>query len=396
MIRTKAYTLATKDDSAELTLYGDIVEAIPTDFWTGEPLEGSYITLDQFLEDLDGIKGKKALTIRLNSYGGDAGVSNMIHNKLRELQANGTALTCIVDGVAMSGGSLIMCACDTVKVYPSSLIMIHKCWSLLMGTYNADELRDMARTQDAWDSAQVEIYQRKTGLGKTVLSHMMGDTTYFTGREAIEKGFADELIDEAEPAQIAASADGAAIFARGRWHRLPPGVFAPDRFPTAEAIPAEADDNTPQAADIPPQVAENTPPEVAKEETPMTLEELRAQYPDLVQAVEADAQTAASAAVQAERERVAAIDEIAHLFPDDMVQEAKYGNPCTAEQLAYRAAKAASAKGQKFMTDLKADAEESGVAQVSAAPPVAEKEDPIADAKAAARAFLKSKEKEVH
>ena len=395
MIKTKAYTLATKDDTAELTLYGDIVETRPVDFWTGEPIDGDFIMLDQFLEDLDTVKGKKTLTIRLNSYGGDAGVSNMIHNRLRELQANGTALTCVVDGVAMSGGSLIMCACDTVKAYPSSLIMIHKCWSLVFGTYNADELRDMAKTQDAWDGAQTEIYQRKTGLSKAVLTHMMADTTYMTGREAKDKGFVDELLEEADATPIAASANGTAIFARGRWHRLPPGVFAPDRFPTAETEPEAEPATEAQATTVTPAEADDNTPET--EVTPMTLEELREQYPDLLQSVEAEAKASATAAAaEAERARVAAIDEIAHLYTAEQVQEAKYGNPCTAQEMAYRAAKEAAAKGQKFLTDLQADANESGSAQVGATPPPAESADPVADAKAAARAFLNSKKKEVH
>ena len=108
----------------------------------GNPVDGQFVLLDEFLADLETIKGCKSITIRMNSYGGDAGVSNTIHNRLREMGRDGAQLICIVDGVAMSGGSLIMCACDTVRVNPSSLIMIHKCWTLLFGGYNADELRE--------------------------------------------------------------------------------------------------------------------------------------------------------------------------------------------------------------------------------------------------------------
>ena len=143
-ISKKVYTMATVDGSdAEITMYGDIYEEQPTNWW-GEPVEGQYILLSEFLEDLKQISGCTSITIRMNSYGGDAGASNMIHNRLRELARNGTKLTCIVDGVAMSGGSLIMCACDTVRVNPSSLVMIHKCWTFLWGGYNADELREQA------------------------------------------------------------------------------------------------------------------------------------------------------------------------------------------------------------------------------------------------------------
>lgn len=132
-ISKKVYTMATTDESgssAEITMYGDIYEQQPTNWW-GEPIEGQYILLSEFLEDLKQISSCKNITIRMNSYGGDAGASNMIHNRLRELSRSGAKLTCIVDGVAMSGGSIIMCACDTVKVNPSSIIMIHKCWSPL-------------------------------------------------------------------------------------------------------------------------------------------------------------------------------------------------------------------------------------------------------------------------
>ena len=125
-IRRNFYTMASNTgEDAEITMYGEIVESQPTDWWTGEPVEGEYIVQSEFLGDLEQVSDCKKLTIRMNSLGGDAGVSILIHNRLRELSNNGTEITCIVDGVAMSGGSLIMCACDKVRVNPSSLIMIH-------------------------------------------------------------------------------------------------------------------------------------------------------------------------------------------------------------------------------------------------------------------------------
>ena len=240
-IQRDFYAMATADnDSAVITMYGDIVEQQPTD-WYGNPIEGQYIIEKEFLEDLKQIENCSNITIRMNSCGGDAGVSVLIHNRLRELANGGANLTCIVDGVAMSGGSLIMCACNTVKVNPSSIIMIHKCWSFLFGGYNADELRNMAKTNDAYDKSQISIYQRKTSLTDTVLSHMMADTTYMTGKEALEKGFADELMEDAEPLDIAASADGRTLFVKGRQMHLTPGMFAPDHIPTVNPDASASD-----------------------------------------------------------------------------------------------------------------------------------------------------------
>ena len=364
-IKKKVYAMASVDEtSAEITMYGDIYEEQPTDWW-GDPIEGNYILLSEFLADLKQISTCKNVTIRMNSYGGDAGASNMIHNRLRELARAGTKLTCIVDGVAMSGGSIIMSACDTVKVNPSSIIMIHKCWQYLWGGYNADELREQATQQDAWDKMQMEVYKRKTGLSETVIMHMMADTTYMTGREAIEKGFADELIEDAEPTNIAASADGRSLFVRGKQFHLAPGMFAPDNIPTV----------TPEtSASV--ETNKKQPEDTGKGGISMTLEELRAQYPDEIAQAEtaarasADHTEAVNAAVQAERARMQEIDEVSSLLDPTAVQQAKYGEkPCTAAELLVSAAKAAAKQGKKFLSDLKDDADDSGTDDVGATPP---------------------------
>lgn len=389
-INKPVYAMSSTDGkSAEIIMYGDIFENQPTDWW-GDKIEGQFITLTEFLDDLKQIEGCKDITVRLNSYGGDAGVSLMIHNRLRELARNGAELTCIVDGVAMSGGSLIMCACDTVQANPASIIMIHKAWQFLFGGYNADELREAATQMDAWDKMQSEIYQRKTGQTNTVIMHMMAETTYMTGREAMEKGFVDELLEDAEPASIAASADGRSIFVGGRQLHLAPGMFAPDIIPTIEpeaAAPAEI----------------NNAPAVTgseEEEHSMTIDELRAQYPEEIAQVEAQARAAVdtteavNAAVANERNRMAGIDEVASLFDPALVQEAKYGeNPCTAAELALQAAQAAAKAGSKFLADAKADAEESGANEVAAIPGEedADHDDDAPEAKMnAARASVKA------
>ena len=364
-IQKSAYAMATRDgNEAEIILYGDIYETQPVDFWTGEPIEGHYILLDEFLEDLDKIADAKEITVRINSYGGDAGVSNTIHNRLRELSRNGAHLTGIVDGVAMSGGSHIMCACDTVKANPSSLIMIHKCLGFAFGYYNADELSKQSEVLDAWDRMQVEVYQRKTGLSNTVLMHMMSDTTFMTGREAQEKGFVDELLEDAEPIGIAASANRQALFAMGRQIHLGHGMTAPDSIPTVTPEVAASSDMTDKSPD-------NTGSEGGR---PMTLDELREQHPELVAEIEAAArassdQGAIAAAVQAEQQRIQEIDAIAVLYSDEMVQAAKYGDTaCSAQELAFRAAKAAAKQGKSFLEQLQADATSSGTKNVGATP----------------------------
>lgn len=400
-IKRDFYTMATVDgDEAEIIMYGDIVEQQPIDWWSGTPIEGQYIIESEFLEDLKAVESAKTITIRMNSLGGDAGVSILIHNRLRELATKGTALICVVDGVAMSGGSLIMSACDTVRVNPSSLVMIHKCWRFLFGGYNADELRQVADSNEAWDKAQVSIYKRKSGLSETVISHMMANTTYMTGREAVEKGFADELLDDSEPLDIAASADGRRLFVRGREIPLVPGTLLPDNIPTVNpeaALPAPVSTNNQQPA--------TTGGTEGGKPMAKTLEELKKEDPELATALMAEAMAAASAeagdTAETERNRIKEIDEVSALFDDELVREAKYGeHPCTAQEMTYRAAQKASKQGAAFMTALTNDTKDSGAQSIGAVPApestpgTATPEKQLADARSQIGELLGTKKKE--
>lgn len=368
-------------ENAEITMYGEVVETHPTHWYTGEKLKGDYIAQDEFLQNLNSLAGARSLTIRMNSLGGDSLVGMVIHNRLRELSAKGTKLVCIVDGAAMSAASVIMSACSEVRINPASLVMIHRCWGYMWGGYNADNLREAANMFDAYDRAAVTTYQRKTGLDEAELLRLMSETTYLTGREAVEKGFADKLLEDAEPLDIAASADGRSLFVRGRQFHLTPGMFAPDTIPTVTpGAPAPAAANT------------NPPAQTGSEggrTMANNLEELRAENPELAAALMAEAEAACrskaestgggapapqadanavTAAVQAEQKRIREIDEVSALYDADTVRAAKYGeNACTAQEMTYRAAQRAAQQGKTFLAAMEDDAQASGTQGVPAA-----------------------------
>lgn len=395
MIKRDCYTMASSDGTdAEITMYGEIVQEQPRDWWTDEPIEGMYIALDQFLEDLKTIADAKRITVRINSVGGDAYAAITIHNRLKELKAE---ITVIVDGVAMSGGSLIMCAGDTVKVNPSSLIMIHKCWVFLFGGYNSSELRKIADSNDAVDKAQAAIYKNKSGMSEEDVLALMENETYMTGEEAIEKGFADELM-EGGKLEIAASADKRTLFVNGRKMRLDlAGITLPDELNIPTVKPAKADEINKKMPVKPGSEGGNEP-------MANTIEELRAEYPELTKQLEAEAKAAAPAvpdtsveeAVKAERERQQEIDEIAPAVNDaDLVHEAKYGEkPCSAQELAFRAMQKQSKQGEQHTANTAADYQASNATKVRATPtggeesPVAKVEEAVdAGVKAAKEAF---------
>ena len=360
-IQRDCYAMATREgNSAEITMYGRIVERRPTEWWTGKAIEGNFIVKSEFLEDLKAIEGVRKLTIRLDSLGGDAYASLLIHNRLRELKAKKTIQ---VDGAAMSGGSIIMCAGDTVKVNPGSLIMVHKCRALLMGYYNEDDLEKIRQSNIAVDKAIVTTYARKTGHDEATILAMMKDETYLTGQEAVEHGFADGLVENEDAPQIAASADHNYLIVNGR-------AFSTMGYPLPEGIPvAPAEQTAPTSTQEPPQDSGEGGQDIMAQ----NLEELRAQNPELAESIIAEVKASlagdVSTATESERQRLRDIDSIAPIYDDEIVNGAKYGEkPCTAQEMAFRAAQKAALKGKDFLNDLEGDTKASGSAQVNAAP----------------------------
>lgn len=369
------YTMErTGEDSAEIVLYGDIVSERPTD-WDGNPMEGQYIILSEFLKDLEQVEDVTRLTVRIHSAGGNAYDALAIHNRLKSMPAE---VTVIVDGVAMSGGSLIMCAGDRVLVYPGTLIMIHNCRSFLFGGYNAAELRKIAENNDATDRTQAAIYQAKTGIDPQELLGMMEAETYMTGQEAIDKGFADELM-EGSGMEVAASADRRTLYVGGRpiWtsvrkNGLPaavptvnPGAKAPVAIQKYRpAMTGKGGNRTMENTESRREASERTaqPEAEARAVTAAPAALSAAAEPTMAGAVQ-DVDP-----VQRERRRIQEIDALASLYDEETIQAAKYGeHACTAQEMAYRAAQKAAKQGRRFLEDIAEESRTSGAQQVGSA-----------------------------
>lgn len=360
-----------KSGQAELTLYGEIVKERPFDYAQNKPDENFYIVEKEIVEDLSAVSGCKALDLRINSLGGDAVVALTVHNKLREMAKNGCKISCIVEGAAMSGGSVIMCAADTVKAARSSLIMIHKASSLVCGYKNADDLKREAEALEVYDKAMLECYKRKSSCNEDELLQLMSDTCYMTGAEAYEKGFVNEIIED--EVKISACAYDNTLLVNGR--KLPLGGFpAPPNIPVISE-PLLLDINTKNPDKVKTLVGENS--KNGGKTMAKNLSELVKENPELAAAIreelsaqiskEADdrASAAATAMINAERERMAAIDEFKGVFDDDIINAAKYGDTaCSVQEMCFRAAQKAKTAGAAFMADVKTDAQSSGLDNV--------------------------------
>ncbi len=377
------------DDEGEITLYGDVVSAQPVDWWTGEAVPGLFITPEGFMEDLATVKDKSRVTVKLNSCGGDLYTGIAIHNALKALPGE---VNVVVEGIAASAASVIMCAGDTVTVYPGSLVMIHGVSVMLWDALNIQDMKQLMKGMDASERAVAEIYNAKTGIEVDTLRSMMTKETWLTGREALDKGFADTLKEDEKEASMSMSSDKKVLFVNGIKHNVESFRNIPGNIPLAKVAPPAV---KPGVNKKPTAKAVNT----EGGNTPMTLAEMRENHPDVVAQIEnaarndEQAQAATNAAVEAERQRLEAIDSIAASIPDAaMVNDAKYGeNRCTAQELCFRVMQQSAKSGQQFLANYKADGAASGTAAVGAAPnggaPINQQEQDAADIAAAVSAY---------
>lgn len=130
------------------------------------------------------------MNLRINSPGGVIHDAFAIFNFLKSSPLD---ITSYVDGIAASCASWIPMATNRIMMPKRSEMMIHEAWGFVCGT--ADDMRNESTHIDSLQSMIVNTYAEKTGMKPEKITEMMKATTYMTGEDAVEMGFADELCE---------------------------------------------------------------------------------------------------------------------------------------------------------------------------------------------------------
>lgn len=339
---------------AEIVMYGDIWQTVPTDWWTGEPIEGMHIALDEMTARIDALRDASEIVIRINSSGGNANAGVTIHNQLRSFAGKKTV---IVEGWAASAASVIMCAGDVIKVHPSSEVLIHNPAAFLCDYYTMNDLQAVMNDYQACVRQLKAVYAEHTGKSDDELQSIIDASTWFVGQEIIDAGFADEMIEPAYKIDPPTTVDdGEAVVVAGVKHHLYNLANVPAWLTGGDKGRGAIEDR-----------AKPTPKEV--EVTITNADELRNAYPDYVaQLINAATETAVTdataKAVEAERKRLSDIDAIAESIDPELVNKAKYDEPMTAEQLSLMAIKSQAVTSANVLDALDADRKMSGAGAV--------------------------------
>lgn len=174
-----AIKAAVENTSDTITIYGVIGE----DFWSGEG-----VTVKRIDAALRAI-GDKAVTVYINSPGGDMFEGIAIYNRLRE---HSQQVTTKVLGLAASAASVIYLAGQERQVASSAFLMIHNCWTCACG--NRNYLRDVADDLEEFDTAMADLYAETSGQPVEDMAELMDDETFIRGKRALELGLATGLL----------------------------------------------------------------------------------------------------------------------------------------------------------------------------------------------------------
>lgn len=144
-----------------------------------------------FVHELRGVNATKIM-LRINSPGGDIMDAIAIRNALIEHPAN---IESHVDGIAASSASWVALAGDTVVMAPSSSMMIHEPFDIVVG--DAAAMRKAADVLDKFGDQIADMYAKKAGGTRATWRDRMREETWYTDQEAIDAGLADSIAGQA-------------------------------------------------------------------------------------------------------------------------------------------------------------------------------------------------------
>jgi ATP-dependent Clp protease, protease subunit len=165
-------------DTALVQIFGDIGESMFSDGWTLEKFKGA----------IDGLEVPN-LTVELKSNGGDLLEAFAIHDAIKNLSSR---VTVKIVGASASAATVIASGADIIEISENSRYLVHNAMTFVQG--NKEELKDAYDQLASMDNQILNIYVKRTGKSKEVLSELMQQEKWLTAEDALEWGFVDKII----------------------------------------------------------------------------------------------------------------------------------------------------------------------------------------------------------
>lgn len=341
------------DESAELQLFGEISSE---DSWWNE----DSVTYRDFIADLNALGDKKNINVVIQSPGGDVFAANAIYNALI---LNKATITGTIIGICASAATIILMACDNRRIAKNAILMAHNPSITLWGSYTSEDLLKLADVTDQVKKSIATAYMERLDKTEEEINQIMDVESWYVGQEAVDAGFCDEVIETGFQDNAFSnkfSANGVPCSFKNYLETVVPDNIR--KKVQALSITPPKGSGTFSNKNVQ-KGSNNMGEESTKNTAPVITDaaHLRSAYPEFVNQIVTDA-------VNAERERLKAIDEIASGIPDDVLNKAKYDEPISAADLALAQMKANNKAGQQTLNNIVDDLTNSGASSVGTTP----------------------------
>lgn len=129
--------------------------------------------------------------LAIASNGGDVYAGSEIYTMLKQYSGK---VTGVIQGLAASAASVIAEACDHLVISPAAQMMIHRVSTY--GEGNKNYYQHTADVLDTADQSLINVYVNKTGKKPEEIMAMLDKGTYLTAQQAVDQGFADEILSD--------------------------------------------------------------------------------------------------------------------------------------------------------------------------------------------------------
>jgi ATP-dependent protease ClpP protease subunit len=341
----KFWNFVQSDTENEATLYLDGEIASQESWWNDT------INPAAFTRDLQALGNVDKIYVHISSGGGDVFAAYTIATRLKDNPAEIIAKT----PWAASAATIILMAADKIMAPAGAVIMIHNPQVALCDYFESKDLTKMSETLETIKNSIIEWYCQKTGKDSKEISNLMDAETWWTGKEAYENGFVDELMFEEEPEQVIAKNKNTVVV-----NNVPinlKGYSVPEKI--KKLFTQQAPDKTPKPEGI--TNISNINAEGGKEMEIKNMDELKKTYPEICNQI-------AEEAAKAERERIKNIEDITLAGYEELATKAKFEKPVSAETLGLQIIAEEKKSGEKFLSETKEDIENSNVNNIGTAP----------------------------
>lgn len=331
----------TSHDLTEILIYDEIADKQSYDWWTDE--QGTEVTPKSFREEIDKVTTPK-LCIRINSGGGDVFAAEAIRTAILEKRQGGKEITCKIDGFCGSAAVGIALACKSVAISASSFLMVHDPAVFARGYLSIQDFERGLEMLNKVKQGIINAYAKKTGKDKQEISEHMSKETWFTGDEAVENGYCDELMfenmEDDDPVQnVVNSVLDISLYKNAPKSLLDRHANSASSGFTNTATPENKKESAKNMPDI------------------NTVEQLKREYPDLVNQIEKSAKAA-------ERKRIQDIEDVMIPGFEEVANAAKFENPVEASEVAMKIIAEQKKQGTNYLNNRDQDLKNSGIRDV--------------------------------